>query len=76
MNLFGLQLHGDDIDPSSIAVAAVLIVELIGDDGPYLQLICSDMPIWRRLGMLSTVTASDHLEAANAFQTDTDTSDE
>ena len=68
--LFGLTLDGD-IDPTTIAVAAVVVVELINDDGePYLRLVSSNLPVWQRIGMLRCVIASDEAEAANAFVED------
>ena len=68
--LFGLTLDGD-IDPTTVAIAAVIIVELINEEGePYLRLVSSNLPVWQRIGMLRCVLASDEAEAANAFEND------
>jgi hypothetical protein len=70
--LFGLELDGD-IDPADVVVAAVVVVELLHDDGkPYLRLVSSDLPVWRRLGMLACVVATDEAEAVRCFVNDED----
>ena len=70
--LFGLDLDGD-VDPADVAVAAVVVVELLHDDGsPYLRLVSSNLPVWRRLGMLRCVVATDEAEAVRAFVDDED----
>ena len=70
--LFGLTLDGD-VNVHEVAVAVVVVVELLGEDGKtYLRLVSSDLPVWRRLGMLRCVVASDEADAARAFIGDDD----
>jgi hypothetical protein len=68
--LFGLTLDGH-VNTDDVATAAVVVVELISADGkPYLRLLSSDLPVWRRLGMLAIVIASDEADAVQAFEPD------
>jgi Mg2+/citrate symporter len=70
--LFGLTLDGD-IDPADVVVAAVVVVELLREDGKtYLRLVSSDLPVWRRLGMLQCIVVTDEAEAVRCFVNDED----
>jgi len=69
--LFGLTVDGD-IDQADVAVAVVVVVELISAETskPYLRLMSSDVPLWHRLGMLTTAVAADQADVVDAFEPD------
>lgn len=71
LNIGGLELDGG-LDTDDIVTAAVLIVELISAETsrPYLRVMSSDTPLWRRVGMLRTILATDEFDGARAFEPD------
>ena len=71
--LFGVEIGGE-VPDDAIATAVVVLVEVIeGEESkPHLRLLSSDMPIWRRIGILETLLTSDRLEAARSFENDED----
>ena len=70
--LFGLTLDGD-VNVHEVAIAAVVVIELMTEDGKtYLRLVSSDLPVWRRIGMMRCVIASDEDLAVRAFVDDDD----
>jgi Mg2+/citrate symporter len=72
LTICGLELDGD-MYPDDIAIAAVLVIEMISADdgsGSYLRLLSSDLPVWQRLGMLQCAVAVDEATAAGSFKDD------
>jgi hypothetical protein len=71
LELLGLSFEGK-LNPADVAVAAVLVVEVIDADtsDPTLRVLSTRMPVWHRLGMLSAVVASDQVDLIGAFERD------
>jgi hypothetical protein len=71
LELLGLPFEGK-LNPADVAVAAVLVVEVIDADtsDPTLRVLSTRMPVWHRLGMLTAVVTTDKVDIAGAFETD------
>jgi hypothetical protein len=71
VELFGLTLDSH-LPNTAIATAIVVVVEYIDPETSkeHLRLMSTDLPVWRRIGLLETVLATDRAEAAAKFEAD------